>query len=105
MTLIHVTTQKGAEQEIDAADGETLMTAIRDAGIDELAAMCGGSCSCATCHVWIAADWAERAGPPGEIEEELLDGSLHRTEFSRLSCQLTVAPELSGLRVTIAPED
>ena len=105
MTGIHVTMRAGTERTIEATDGYSLMAAIRDAGIEELAAICGGSCSCATCHVWIAPDWMVKAGSTGPVEEELLEGSLHRTDYSRLSCQITVEPGLSGLRVTIAPED
>ena len=63
MTLVNIVTQEGAERQIDAADGGSLMNAIREAGIDELAAICGGSCSCATCHVWIDPDWIEKSGP------------------------------------------
>ena len=105
MTAITVVTQDGAEQQIDAAIGESMMNAIHGAGIDELAAICGGSCSCATCHVWIDPAWTAKAGPPGPVEDELLDGSLHRTDGSRLSCQVVMSPDLDGVRVTIAPAD
>ena len=105
MTIINVVTLDGTEQKIDATIGESVMAAIHGAGIDDLAAICGGSCSCATCHVWIDPAWTARAGPPGDIENELLDGSLHRHDASRLSCQIVVSSGLDGLRVTIAPAD
>jgi len=89
---------------VDAANGQSLMEAIRDGGVDELLALCGGCCSCATCHVIVdEADYA-RVGPPGTDEEDLLDGSDHRTATSRLSCQIPFTAALDGLRVTIAQE-
>ena len=81
------------------------MNAIHGAGIDELAAICGGSCSCATCHVWIDLDWIDKTGAPGPVEDELLEGSLHRIDGSRLSCQIVMSSDLDGVRVTIAPAD
>lgn len=104
MTTIIVTTREGAERTIDAGDG-SVMEAIRADGIDELQALCGGCCSCATCHVWVDPDWADRLPPLGADEDDLLDSSSHRTALSRLSCQLPLAVDLAGLRVTIAPED
>lgn len=105
MTTIRVVTRDGEERRIPATDGSSLMLAIRGASIDELHAICGGACSCATCHVWVDAEWIEAAGPPNEVEDALLDGSLYREEGSRLSCQITVQPALDDMRVTIAPED
>ena len=105
MAIINVVLLEGSERQIEANDGDSVMSAIRGAGIDELAAICGGVCSCATCHVWVDAAWIEKAGPSGPIEEELLDGSMHRATGSRLSCQIGMTPDLDGLRVKIAPED
>ncbi|MFQ3666791.1 MAG: 2Fe-2S iron-sulfur cluster-binding protein, partial [Sphingomonadaceae bacterium] len=68
-------------------------------------ALCGGSCSCATCHVHVDPAWFARVGGPHPDEADLLDSSDHRTEYSRLSCQIRFGPDLDGLRVTIAPED
>jgi 2Fe-2S ferredoxin len=81
------------------------MEAIRDAGVDELLALCGGCCSCATCHVIIAPDWAAQVGGASGDESDLLESSSHRSPTSRLSCQITLDPTLDGLAVAIAPED
>ncbi len=105
MSILNLVTRKGDTRQIDAADGESIMIAVREAGIDDLAAICGGSCSCATCHVWVDTAWIDKAGPPGPVEEELLDGSMHREAGSRLSCQIIMTQELDGIKVTIAPED
>ena len=64
------------------------MEVIRDAGIDELLALCGGCCSCATCHVHVDPDFAARLPPMSEDENDLLDSSDDRDETSRLSCQI-----------------
>ncbi|MDE2620010.1 MAG: 2Fe-2S iron-sulfur cluster binding domain-containing protein [Sphingomonadales bacterium] len=105
MTKLVIVDRSGNEKEIEAADGVSVMEAIRDNGFDELLALCGGCCSCATCHVYVDPAFAGALPAVSEDENDLLDSSDHRNEASRLSCQVTVTPELAGLRVTIAPED
>jgi 2Fe-2S ferredoxin len=100
-----VTTRDGSEHEVEARAGWSVMENIRDNGFDELLALCGGCCSCATCHVHVDAEWIGRLKPVQADEDDLLDSSDHRTGTSRLSCQILFAPELDGLRVRIAPED
>lgn len=105
MPKLTIVNRSGDETTIDAREGISVMEAIRDSGFDELLALCGGCCSCATCHVYVDADWADKAGALGADESDLLDSSDHREALSRLSCQITLSPALDGLRVTIAPED
>lgn len=105
MPQITVIGHDGEEKTLDAAEGRTLMEVIRDNGFDELLALCGGCCSCATCHVHIDAAFKDKLPPMSEDENDLLDSSEHRDENSRLSCQVPVTAELEGLRVTIAEED
>lgn len=105
MPNVIVTTRDGAEREIAAETGLSLMEAIRDAGIDEMLALCGGCCSCATCHVKVDPAFAGLLPAVSEDESDLLDSSEHRDEHSRLSCQIPLTAELDGLRVAIAPED
>ena len=88
MAKLIVTTRDGTEHEVEAQAGLSVMEIIRDAGFDELLALCGGCCSCATCHVHVD-----------------LESSDHRNESSRLSCQLAFSDALDGLKVTIADED
>jgi 2Fe-2S ferredoxin len=83
----------------------SVMELIRGSGIDELAAMCGGCRSCATCHVYVDAAYMERLDPPSADELDLLDGSQFKRRESRLACQVHLHDTLTGLRVTIAPED
>ncbi len=105
MPKIVVVNRAGEEQSVDADAGLSVMEAIRDNGFDELLALCGGCCSCATCHVYIDPAFADKLPAMTEDENDLLDSSDHRNETSRLSCQVQITGELDGLRVTIAPED
>lgn len=105
MPKLIVVDRSGAEKEIEATTGLSVMENIRDAGFDEILALCGGCCSCATCHVVVDAAWIDEVGTPGEDENDLLDSSDHRVAASRLSCQIEMSDKLNGLRVTIAPED
>lgn len=102
MPKLIVTNRDGETNEIEVEDGLTVMEAIRDNGYDELLALCGGCCSCATCHCYV-----EGGNLPemSEDEDDLLESSDHRKDNSRLSCQIPFTAELDGLKVTIAPED
>ena len=102
---LFVTTREGREQEIPASPGQSIMNNIRDAGIDELVALCGGCLSCATCHVHVDPARASDLPAMSQDEDDLLDSSTTRDAYSRLSCQLTFTEQLNGLRVTIAEED
>lgn len=105
MPKLFVVDRAGTSHEIDAVTGESVMEAIRDAGLDELLALCGGCCSCATCHVHVDPAFSAMLSPMSEDENDLLDSSDARNERSRLSCQIPVSDKLDGLRVTIAAED
>ncbi|MDQ0565804.1 2Fe-2S iron-sulfur cluster binding domain-containing protein [Erythrobacter citreus] len=105
MPKLTVTTREGETSEIDVADGLTVMEAIRDNGFDELLALCGGCCSCATCHVHIDRAFTDKLPEMSEDEDDLLESTDHRQPTSRLSCQIPFTAELDGLKVTIAPED
>ena len=105
MPQLTITTRAGETSPIDAQSGFTLMEAIRDAGFDELAAVCGGCLSCATCHVYVDTGAGIELPPQGEEEDDLLSDSEHRLPNSRLSCQIAIRDDLDGLHVTIAPAD
>ena len=105
MVKLTITTRDGETHTTDATPSRTVMETIRDSGVSELLAICGGCCSCATCHVYVDPDFADRLPPISEDEDGLLDGASHRRPTSRLSCQLRITESLDGLRVTIAPED
>ncbi len=105
MPSLIVVTRAGEEREIDGDVGQTVMQIIRDAGFDELMALCGGACSCATCHVHVDPAFAGKLPPMSRDEDELLESSSDRAADSRLSCQIPFRMELDGLKVRIAEED
>lgn len=105
MARIVVTDRNGACRSIELRSGLSLMEAIRDQGIDELLALCGGCLSCATCHVHVEPAYLSRLPAMSADEDDLLESSEHRTAGSRLACQIALSDELDGLLVTIAPED
>ncbi len=105
MASITVITRDGHSRILPATPGMSVMEIIKDAGISELLALCGGCCSCATCHVHVAEADMGRAGPANADEADLLDSSDHNQPNSRLSCQIAFTAALDGLTVTIAPED
>lgn len=104
MARLIVIRPDGAETVIDSDAGRSVMEVIRDEGIDELLAMCGGCCSCATCHVHV--DPAFMALLPAMQGDELdmLESAGQRAAHSRLSCQIPFSEALDGLRVTVVSE-
>ena len=104
MANIRVKDRAGNLLEIQGETGSPLMYSLRnmDNGVD---AVCGGLCSCATCHVYISADWQDRFAAPAEDDADLLEELDNTREGSRLSCQLTFTDELDGLELEIAPEE
>lgn len=105
MPKLTVVTREGRETTVEGEAGLSVMEVIRDHGFDELLALCGGCCSCATCHVHVDEEFVGKLPAMSEDENDLLDSSDHRIATSRLSCQIPFGPALDGLRVTIAPED
>ena len=101
---IRVTDRDGTNHEVDGQAGLKLMEVLRDLdyGVE---AICGGMCSCATCHVYVDAGWIDRLTPREDEEDDLLDSLEGRHANSRLSCQIELGDEHDGLSVTIAPEE
>jgi 2Fe-2S ferredoxin len=87
----------GAQQITDAEPGMTVMEAAKLADVPGIEAECGGSCACATCHVYVDAAWRDKAGKAENMEEDMLDFAFDVREESRLACQIRVTPELDGL--------
>jgi 2Fe-2S ferredoxin len=104
MVKLVVTDKDGRDVEVDARAGLSVMENIRQLP-RSVEAICGGLCSCATCHVFIEPEWMQQL-PPRRYEERLMlaDSRMFDAARSRLSCQIKVAPELEGLRIIVAPE-
>ncbi|MEG8053751.1 2Fe-2S iron-sulfur cluster-binding protein [Sphingomonas aerolata] len=105
MPKLIVVTRDGEERELMGETGLSVMEVIRDAGIDEILALCGGCCSCATCHVHVDPEFAAKLKPMSEDENDLLDSTSDRDDYSRLSCQIDMTDALDGLKIRIAAED
>lgn len=105
MARIMVTMRDGQSRILEAQAGLSVMEILRDSGIDEILALCGGCCSCATCHVHVDPAFSALLPPMSADEDDLLDSSDHRDSRSRLSCQIHFDDRLDGLAVTVATED
>lgn len=105
MIKFFVQCRDGSVRPLEGEAGQSVMELIREAGVDDLLALCGGCCSCATCHVYIDPVVSGQLAAVSDDENDLLESSDHRTPQSRLSCQLTCSTALEGVTIVIAPED
>ena len=104
MALIKVTDRDGIEHDVEGNTAFTLMENLRDLEYG-VAAVCGGMCACATCHVYVDPEWLAKLPPAHSDEKDLLrDLSTYR-ENSRLSCQIKFTSELAGLKIRIADDE
>jgi ferredoxin, 2Fe-2S len=95
-------TPGGSMTTLNGQDGDSVMTIALQNGIDGIIGECGGSCACATCHVYVDEEFLEQVGEPSDLESDMLEGTASdRTTASRLSCQIALSPELNGLRVRL----
>jgi len=101
MGFIKVNDPEGETHLLEGVEGYRVMELIRLNGLP-IEAICGGACACATCHVTVAPEWAERLHPAREEEEAMLDMLPVAEPTSRLSCQLIWDKHLDGLEVTLA---
>lgn len=105
MAKIKVTTREGESHEVTGGAGSSVMEILRDADMG-VAAICGGVCSCATCHVYIDPAWVGKTGTRSEDEEDLLkELESFRSGTSRLSCQMEFSEALDGLVLEVAPDE
>ena len=89
---------------VQARAGQNLMQAAVDAGLDGIAADCGGLLTCATCHVVVSEPWISRLPPASDDELGMLDFvAAPRQAGSRLSCQIVLTEDLDGLTVELPP--
>ena len=91
----------GDRVEVEAETGHSIMEAALNNDIDEVLAECGGSMSCATCHVHIDPAWFDKLEPRTEMEAELVDCAIDPDEYSRLSCQIEVSDDLDGIVINL----
>jgi len=104
MAELKVVDRDGNEHSVEARTGLKVMETLRELEYG-VAAICGGMCSCATCHVYVDPEWTARLPRRQPDEQDLLSELSHAKENSRLSCQLEFTEALDGLKVTIAPDE
>lgn len=96
MQIIYIQ-HDGTEHRVEADEGQSAMEVAVSHGIEGIEGDCGGSCNCATCHVFVAPEWTERVGPAAPMEAALLADRSDLTDGSRLACQIKLVPGLDGL--------
>lgn len=101
MVKIIFVKSSGEQTQVEAEVGHSIMEAALNNDIDEVLAECGGSMSCATCHVHISPEWFAKMEPTTEIEAELVDCAIDPDEYSRLSCQIVIREEYDGMVVNL----
>ncbi|MGH8453874.1 MAG: 2Fe-2S iron-sulfur cluster-binding protein [Nevskiales bacterium] len=87
----------GSTHVVDASVGQSVMEAATTNLIPGVIGECGGSCSCATCHVYVDEAWFGQLPPPDEMELGMLEGAVEPGPHSRLSCQIKITEEMDGL--------
>lgn len=104
MPVMRVVDRDGVEHEVESKPGLNMMEILRELDYGT-AAICGGMCSCATCHVFIDPEWVAKLPKPMSDERELLTQLVHYRDNSRLSCQVDFTEALDGVRLTLAPDE
>ena len=101
--MIRVTyrAKDGEEYVAEAMPGMTVMEAALSAGVPEILGLCGGICSCATCHVHVAPEWVAKLTPPDDEEGAMLEAIDNHAPSSRLGCQVKLDDSLDGLVVNV----
>ena len=99
MAKITYIEHNGTSHTFDVANGLTVMEGAVQNNIPGIDADCGGSCACATCHVYVDEKWSAKIPKKESAEQDMLDVAFEPNSFSRLSCQLQVSDELDGLVV------
>ena len=89
----------GKSHTVEVSNELSVMEGAVQNNISGIDADCGGSCACATCHVYVAENWFNKLVKKTDAEEDMLDMAFEPNKFSRLACQLTVTDELDGLVV------
>lgn len=93
----------GAHRSVQAEEGQSLMRAARNSGVEGIIGECGGCLTCGTCHVFVGEAPLGALPPPNADESEMLGTLLNAQPNSRLTCQLRASPRFAGLMLTVPP--
>ncbi len=100
MPILHFTDHEGVERTVEGECGTSVMEVAVNNGIPGIDADCGGSCACATCHVFVQESFLPVVGGRGDQEEYILELAEDVQHNSRLACQMVITEAFDGLRVT-----
>ncbi|MCJ0949894.1 2Fe-2S iron-sulfur cluster binding domain-containing protein (plasmid) [Rhodococcus erythropolis] len=101
MTIVRYRLSSGSVHEVDVSDGQSVMEGSVQSNLPGIVADCGGSCSCATCHVYLDPECAAAFDPPSDEERELLEFTEGTRTTSRLACQLILRGECPEIGVMV----
>ncbi len=104
MAKITFITKENEKITVEGTSGNVMQLAVNN-GIEGIDGDCGGVCSCATCHVFVAENDMDKVGQPEEIEADMLELEDNVSDYSRLCCQIQVTEALDGIELTVAKED
>ena len=91
----------GKSHVVEVPNGLSIMEGAVQNNIPGIDADCGGSCACATCHVYVDEKWFGKLANKENAEEDMLDMAFEPKKNSRLSCQILVSDQLEGLVVNL----
>lgn len=105
MVQVVYTEHDGTQEQLDVPEGWSLMQAAISNGVEGIEGECGGSCCCATCHVYVDEAYLDKLEPMSENEEKLLgETASERKPNSRLACQIKASADLEGIQIQIPEE-
>ena len=105
MPVVTFVLPDGSHREVNVLRGASVMSGAVQGGIRQILAECGGSCACATCHVYVDPACIGLLPEKSGLEGELLDAvAAEGKDNSRLSCQIMVTPELDGQLIFHLPD-
>lgn len=99
MPLVSYIAADGTRHDVDVEEGWSVMEGAVKNGVPGIDGDCGGSCACATCHIFVAPEWRAVTGERTEAEAEMLEFAENVVESSRLACQIPITGALDGLVV------
>ena len=99
MAKITYIEHNGKSHVVEVPKELTVMEGAVQNNIPGIDADCGGSCACATCHVYVDEKWFSKLPNKEDAEEDMLDMAFEPNKSSRLTCQITVIDDLDGLVV------
>ncbi|MGY6649387.1 2Fe-2S iron-sulfur cluster-binding protein [Wenyingzhuangia sp. IMCC45574] len=104
MAKITFITKDGEKVTVEGDSGNVMQLAVNN-GVEGIDGDCGGVCSCATCHVFVAEGDMDKVGEAGEIEADMLELEDNVSDNSRLCCQIEISDAIDGVELTVAKED